>query len=93
MNPTGKIFAAAVLAAVSRVGRERSDDVACSHADSCDLSCVDESIDAAFKASACYGFLLGVYLDAPKTNQNPNFSLHLHHIETLNIVNNSCMEY
>ena len=59
MNPTGKIFAAAVLAAVSRVGRERSDDVARSHADSWDLSCVDESIDAAFKASACCRFLLG----------------------------------
>jgi hypothetical protein len=26
-------------------------------------------------------------------SQNPNFSSHLHHIETLNIANDPCIEY
>ena len=34
-----------------------------------------------------------VCLDPSKLSQNPNFLSHLHHIETLNIANDPCMEY
>ena len=36
---------------------------------------------------------LRVCLDPSKNPQNPNFTSHLHHIETLTITNDSCIEY